>query len=171
MVPKVNQSSLTFAHRSLLSRLVERFLLGDYEARTSSTHALTMFRYNYTINDKTYKVGKWQLLITPWERFVDRFGHTNCLMTDWHTSWFLVSRYLGHSRLGVIQWVAPDILLWRTCLPDGVRCGTPCNLWQFEELVCRDAQYVSAHSVHGRCKQSRHGIASHYSPIQICRRD
>jgi GTPase SAR1 family protein len=42
------------------SKLVERFLLDDYEERTSSTHALTMFRYNYTISNKTYKVGKWQ---------------------------------------------------------------------------------------------------------------
>ncbi len=35
-------------------------ILLDSEERTSSTHALTMFRYNYTINKKTYKVGKWQ---------------------------------------------------------------------------------------------------------------
>ena len=28
------------------------------EERTSSTHALTMFRYNYTMSNKTYKVGK-----------------------------------------------------------------------------------------------------------------
>ena len=40
-------------------RLVERFLLDDYEERTSSTHALTMYRYNYKIDNKAYKVGKW----------------------------------------------------------------------------------------------------------------
>ena len=28
------------------------------DQRTSSTHALTMYRYNYKIKDKTYKVGK-----------------------------------------------------------------------------------------------------------------
>jgi GTPase SAR1 family protein len=28
------------------SKLVERFLLNDYEERTSSTHALTMYRHN-----------------------------------------------------------------------------------------------------------------------------
>ena len=30
------------------SKLVERFLLNDYEERTSSTHALTMYRHNCT---------------------------------------------------------------------------------------------------------------------------
>ena len=28
------------------SKLVERFLLNDYEERASSTHALTMYRHN-----------------------------------------------------------------------------------------------------------------------------
>ena len=43
-------------------RLVERFLLDDYEERTSSTHALTMYRYNYKIDNKAYKVGKWFII-------------------------------------------------------------------------------------------------------------
>ena len=44
-------------------RLVERFLLDDYEERTSSTHALTMYRYNYKIDNKAYKVGKFFSII------------------------------------------------------------------------------------------------------------
>ena len=31
------------------SKLVERFMLESYEERTSSTHALTMYRYNYEV--------------------------------------------------------------------------------------------------------------------------
>lgn len=35
-------------------------MLACSEERTSSTHALTMFRYNYQIKGQTYKVGKWK---------------------------------------------------------------------------------------------------------------
>ena len=37
------------------------------EERTSSTHALTMYRYNYKIENKAYKVGKYheRLLKSP----------------------------------------------------------------------------------------------------------
>ncbi len=41
------------------SKLVERFLLDDYEERTSSTHALTMYRYNYNMGGKETKVDIW----------------------------------------------------------------------------------------------------------------
>ena len=34
-------------------------MLNDYEERTSSTHALTMYRYNHKINDKMYKIDIW----------------------------------------------------------------------------------------------------------------
>ena len=40
-------------------RLVERFLLDDYEERTSSTHALTMYRHIYSMNGKEHKVDIW----------------------------------------------------------------------------------------------------------------
>ena len=41
------------------SKLVERFLLDNYEERTSSTHALTMYRYNYEVSGKNCKVDIW----------------------------------------------------------------------------------------------------------------
>ena len=41
------------------SKLVERFLLNDYEERTSSTHALTMYRHNCNHKGKEYKVDIW----------------------------------------------------------------------------------------------------------------
>ena len=41
------------------SKLVERFLLDDYEERTSSTHALTMYRHEYTLKGKKLKVDIW----------------------------------------------------------------------------------------------------------------
>ncbi len=41
------------------SKLVERFLLNDYEERTSSTHALTMYRHNTTYKDVEYKIDIW----------------------------------------------------------------------------------------------------------------
>ena len=43
-------------------RLVERFLLNDYEERTSSTHALTMYRHNTNHKGKDYKIGKFKIL-------------------------------------------------------------------------------------------------------------
>ena len=36
------------------SKLVERFLLNDYEERTSSTHALTMYWHNCNHKGKEY---------------------------------------------------------------------------------------------------------------------
>ncbi len=44
-------------------RLVERFLLNDYEERTSSTHALTMYRHNCNHKGQDYKVGKYSDII------------------------------------------------------------------------------------------------------------
>jgi GTPase SAR1 family protein len=41
------------------SKLVERFLMDDYEERTSSTHALTLYRYNYNMKNKDLKVDIW----------------------------------------------------------------------------------------------------------------
>ena len=41
------------------SKLVERFLLNDYEERTSSTHALTMYRHNTVVNEKEMKIDIW----------------------------------------------------------------------------------------------------------------
>ena len=41
------------------SKLVERFLLDDYEERTSSTYALTMYRHNHDIDGKEYKIDIW----------------------------------------------------------------------------------------------------------------
>ena len=41
------------------SKLVERFLLDDYEERTLSTYALTMYRHNSKMDGKTYKVDIW----------------------------------------------------------------------------------------------------------------
>ena len=41
------------------SKLVERFLLDDYEERTSSTHALTMYRHEYNMKGKKLKVDIW----------------------------------------------------------------------------------------------------------------
>lgn len=41
------------------SKLVERFLLNDYEERTSSTHALTMYRHNTVHKDVEYKIDIW----------------------------------------------------------------------------------------------------------------
>ena len=41
------------------SKLVERFLLNDYEERTSSTHALTMYRHVANHKGAEYKVDIW----------------------------------------------------------------------------------------------------------------
>jgi len=41
------------------SKLVERFLLDDYEERHMSTYALTMYRHNTKIDDKVYKIDIW----------------------------------------------------------------------------------------------------------------
>ena len=41
------------------SKLVERFLLDDYEERTSSTYALTMYRHTHEIDGVEYKVDLW----------------------------------------------------------------------------------------------------------------
>ncbi len=41
------------------SKLVERFLMNDYEERTSSTHALTMYRHNTVVNGKELKIDMW----------------------------------------------------------------------------------------------------------------
>ena len=41
------------------SKLVERFLLNDYEERTSSTHALTMNRHNAEHKGTEYKIDIW----------------------------------------------------------------------------------------------------------------
>jgi len=41
------------------SKLVERFLLNDYEERTSSTHALTMYRHVTMHNGAEYKIDIW----------------------------------------------------------------------------------------------------------------
>jgi Rab-like protein 2 len=41
------------------SKLVERFLLDDYEERHMSTYALTMYRHNTKINDKVFKIDIW----------------------------------------------------------------------------------------------------------------
>ena len=41
------------------SKLLERFLLDDYEERTSSTYALTMYRHNHEIDGEDYKIDIW----------------------------------------------------------------------------------------------------------------
>ena len=41
------------------SKLVERFLLNDYEERTSSTHALTMYRHVSNHRGVDYKIDIW----------------------------------------------------------------------------------------------------------------
>ena len=41
------------------SKLVDRFLLEDYEERTSSTYALTMYRHNHEIDGEDYKIDIW----------------------------------------------------------------------------------------------------------------
>jgi len=41
------------------SKLVERFLLNDYEERTSSTHALTMYRHITEFEGKEIQVDIW----------------------------------------------------------------------------------------------------------------
>ena len=41
------------------SKLVERFLLNDYEERTSSTHALTMYRHTTEFDGKEIQVDIW----------------------------------------------------------------------------------------------------------------
>jgi Rab-like protein 2 len=41
------------------SKLVERFLLDDYEERHMSTYALTMYRHNTKIDGKNYKIDIW----------------------------------------------------------------------------------------------------------------
>ena len=43
----------------LLFRLVERFLMDEYEERTSSTHALTMYRYKHSLSGKQYEIDIW----------------------------------------------------------------------------------------------------------------
>ena len=68
-------------------RLVERFLLDDYEERTSSTHALTMYRYNYKIENKSYKVGKYKNFIS---------------LKDNRLKPFTLCRHLGHSRARIL---------------------------------------------------------------------
>ena len=41
------------------SKLVERFLLNDYEERTSSTHALTMYRHKTELDGKEMQIDIW----------------------------------------------------------------------------------------------------------------
>ena len=41
------------------SKLVERFLLNDFEERTSSTHALTMYRHKTEYEGKEIQVDIW----------------------------------------------------------------------------------------------------------------
>ena len=41
------------------SKLVERFLLDDYEERTSSTHALTMYRHTHMVKGKPLAIDIW----------------------------------------------------------------------------------------------------------------
>ena len=41
------------------SKLVERFLLDDYEERTSSTHALTMYRHTHMVKGKSLAIDIW----------------------------------------------------------------------------------------------------------------
>ena len=41
------------------SKLVERFLLNDFEERTSSTHALTMYRHKTEFDGKEIQVDIW----------------------------------------------------------------------------------------------------------------
>ena len=44
---------------NLIFRLVERFLMDAYEERTSSTHALTMYRYKHAVSGKQYEIDIW----------------------------------------------------------------------------------------------------------------
>jgi len=41
------------------SKMVERFLLDDYNPRTLSTYALTLFRYNYEHEGRNWKIDFW----------------------------------------------------------------------------------------------------------------
>ena len=41
------------------TKLVERFLMGDYHPRQLSTFALTLFRYNANLDDKDVKIDFW----------------------------------------------------------------------------------------------------------------
>ena len=41
------------------SKLVERFLLQNYIERTSSTHALTMYRHKTEIEGQPYEIDVW----------------------------------------------------------------------------------------------------------------
>ena len=41
------------------SKLVERFLMQDYQPRMLSTYALTLFRHNAELNGETVKVDFW----------------------------------------------------------------------------------------------------------------
>ena len=43
----------------MVYRLVERFLMDEYEERTSSTHALTMYRYKHAVKNKQYEIDIW----------------------------------------------------------------------------------------------------------------
>ena len=104
------------------------------EERTSSTHALTMFRYNYTIKGTTYKVGKFKFSFFPYIS--------------------ILRRYLGHCWLRIIQWVAPNVLLWRTRLHNGVRRYTQGNLPELEDVVWRNEESMPTHSLHLYCKQN-----------------
>lgn len=67
-------------------RLVERFLLNDFEERQMSTYALTMYRHNATLDNKVYKVGMFQCIISH--------------------------RHLGYCWVGVFPDITSIILLW-----------------------------------------------------------
>ena len=41
------------------SKLVERFLMNNYEERTSSTHALTMYRHVTELDGKQMQIDIW----------------------------------------------------------------------------------------------------------------
>ena len=54
------------------SRLVERFLMDNYEPRNDSTYGLMLFRYDYKSNDgKTYPIDFWDTAgLKPFHRYI-----------------------------------------------------------------------------------------------------
>ena len=112
------------------------------EERTSSTHALTMYRHNTTFNGKEYKVGMLSI------------------SSHFH-------RHLGYCRSRVLQWTPPLVLLWSPCSHFGVWRKQKSHIPELERVVQGDEESVPTHPMHLHCKQDWHWRESHSEKVQV----
>ena len=87
-----------------------------------------MYRKDMVVDGTEYKIGKSRKL-----------GYNLVCKSN---------RYLGHSRSGIVQRLAPYVLLWRSRLPHGVRCDAQGDLLEHAQVVWGDAQPGTSHPLH-----------------------